>query len=100
MSRLAFFSRFRRDFQTSHASPTRLTALTIAALISLIPSGGADTYSDWKARVFSASEQSDPAISGETALSPAGDGIATLLKYAFALDPYEEGSFGLPQAGL
>jgi hypothetical protein len=65
----------------------------------LVPtfSARSDTYSDWKSRVFSAEEQADPAISGELALSPAGDGIPNLLKYAFAVDPHENGTFALPQ---
>ena len=37
----------------------------------------AGTYADWKASVFSATEQANPSISGEGA-SPAGDGISNL----------------------
>jgi alpha-tubulin suppressor-like RCC1 family protein len=90
----------RDDFRGPYASPRRLMAAAVVALVSFIPSGGADTYSAWKARVFSDTEQADPSISGETALSPAGDGIPNLLKYAFALDPHQNGSFALPQIGF
>ncbi len=66
-------------------------------VISLVRGGGADTYPEWKARVFTEAEQADPAISSETALSPAGDGIPNILKYAFGVDPHVDGSFALPK---
>jgi len=81
--------------------PSRLLFLgTLALLIGFTISVSGDTYSAWKARVFSDTEQADPAISGELALSPAADGIPNLLKYAFALDPHRDGSFALPQLSL
>jgi alpha-tubulin suppressor-like RCC1 family protein len=58
---------------------------------------GADTYLEWKARVFTEAEQADPSVSRETALSPAGDGIPNLLKYAFGIDPHLDGSLALPK---
>jgi probable HAF family extracellular repeat protein len=57
----------------------------------------ADTYSSWKARVFTGDEQNNPAISGELVSSPAGDGIPNLLKYAFGVDPHLDGSLALPK---
>jgi alpha-tubulin suppressor-like RCC1 family protein len=78
--------------------PILLTTFVIWTAFAI--STGGDTYSAWKSRVFSAAEQADPAISGELAASPAGDGIPNLLKYAFDLDPHQDGSFGLPQPGL
>src|SRR5438105_2983343 len=60
----------------------------------------ADTYSNWKSRVFSVNEQADPTISDELAPSPAGDGIPNLLKYAFAVDPHLDGTFALPQVAV
>jgi alpha-tubulin suppressor-like RCC1 family protein len=100
MSWRTLFYSARRDFQALHTPPRRFFAAAIIASVSFIPSGGADTYSAWKARVFTETEQADPSISGETALSPAGDGIPNLLKYAFALDPHQNGSLALPQIGL
>ena len=57
----------------------------------------ANTYANWKARVFTPEEQNDPAISGQLAPSPAGDGIPNLLKYAFDVDPHVDGSLALPR---
>src|SRR5205823_1072425 len=100
MSRRSLFYSVRRDFRFSHTSLRRLVAAAIVASLSFIPSGGADTYSAWKARVFSETEQADPNISGENVPSPAGDGIPNLLKYAFSLDPHQDGSFALPIISL
>src|ERR1700736_4745487 len=69
------------------------------AVAFLTVSGQADTYLGWKQRVFTEAEQTDPTISGELTPSPAGDGIPNLLKYAFGLDPRQDGSLGLPQLG-
>jgi len=81
--------------------PSRLLFLgALAFLIGFAISVSGDTYLAWKARVFTDTEQADPAISGELALSPAADGIPNLLKYAFALDPHKDGSFALPQLSL
>ena len=74
----------------------RWLALAVAGLIGFAPAGGADTYQEWKTRVFSEAEQADPAVSGATALSPAGDGLTNLLKYAFGVDPHVDGSLALP----
>src|SRR3954470_22297641 len=73
-------------------------ALSILVMFAFSVSG--DTYSAWKARNFTKEEQADPAISGELALSLAGDGIPNLLKYAFGLDPHVDGWLGMPQGGL
>jgi probable HAF family extracellular repeat protein len=72
----------------------------VIAILALI--GGtvrSDTYIEWKTRVFTEAEQADPAVSSETALSPAGDGIPNLLKYAFGIDPHLDGSLALPRIG-
>src|SRR5207302_861525 len=63
-------------------------------------SGHADTYSEWKQRVFNQAEQANPAISGQLAASPAGDGIPNLVKYAFGIDPHQNGALQLPQVGF
>jgi hypothetical protein len=44
-----------------------------------------NTYGNWKTQVFSAAEQANPAISGETA-DIMSDGIPNLMKYALGLD--------------
>jgi hypothetical protein len=76
----------------------RLRVFFECALLALLATSlRADTYSNWKARVFTEGEQADPTISGELALSPAGDGIPNLLKYAFAIDPHQDGSLALPK---
>lgn len=71
-----------------------------AAMLCFGAGGNADTYQEWKSRVFNEAEQADPTISGETALSPAGDGIPNLLKYAFGIDPHADGSLLLPKISL
>ena len=63
----------------------------------LASSAKADTYAAWKARNFSAQEQADPTISGESA-NPAGDGISNLMKFALAIDPQQNGTVQLPTA--
>ena len=78
----------------------KLTFLSLAIVLALAITLHSDTYSAWKARVFTQEEQADPAISGELALSPAGDGIPNLLKYAFAVDPHIDGSLALPTVSL
>jgi autotransporter-associated beta strand protein len=55
-------------------------------------------YTSWKSQHFTLAERSDPNISGDLA-TPAGDGIANLLKYALNLDPHLSGASGLPTAG-
>ena len=84
-------------------APTRRTSFRLAIIgltaSLLVASGQADTYLEWKQRVFTESEQADPAVSGELAASPAGDGIPNLLKYAFGLDPHQDGSLAMPRIG-
>jgi len=48
----------------------------------------ADTYATWKASVFTATDQANAAVSGETA-NPSGDGVPNLMKYALGLNPYQ-----------
>ncbi len=44
------------------------------------------SYADWKKKMFSATQQNDPSVSGPTA-DPDGDGVPNILEYAFNLDP-------------
>ncbi len=77
----------------------RRRALSFAAIliVGLVRGAAAETYPEWKARVFTEAEQADPSVSSEIALSPAGDGIPNILKYAFGVDPHLDGSFALPK---
>src|SRR6516164_6976517 len=89
-------------FQSKRAPCWKISAqfaAVAAASAFLAATTEADTYPEWKHRVFSEAEQADPAISGELAPSPAGDAIPNLLKYAFGIDPHQDGSLGLPQLG-
>src|SRR5689334_1063746 len=79
---------------------TSTLAIACFAVVLFATSGQADTYLEWKQRVFSETEQADPTISSELAFSPAGDGIPNLVKYAFAIDPHQNGSLQLPQVGF
>lgn len=78
-------------FRSSYLFTVALLACTL-----FTTGASADTYAAWKARVFSAQEQANPAISGEQA-NPAGDGIINLMKYALALDPHQNSVAGLPK---
>jgi hypothetical protein len=66
-----------------------LARSSFAAMVPLagpVPQGM--TYGDWLLLKFpNPADRADPAVSGRLA-SPAGDGIANLLKYAFGLDPW------------
>ena len=90
----------RRNGTRTPRGKTRLILAVFVGMLCFAAGGGADTYQEWKTRVFSEAEQADPAVSGETALSPAGDGIPNLLKYAFGIDPHISGSFLLPSISL
>ncbi len=65
--------------------------LAFAAWVLTIASASADTYAQWKARVFTTAEQGNPAISDESAI-PAKDGVTNLEKFAFDLDPHQNGA--------
>lgn len=81
----------------SSPRPLLLGFLLVTLVIGMAcPHAWADTYADWRGRVFSTAEQANSAISGEGA-SPAGDGIANLTKYALNLDPHQDGSASLPR---
>ncbi len=56
-------------------------------------------YSAWQDQFFTPTDLSDPAISGDTA-DPAGDGIPNLMKYALGLDPFSNGTAGLPVSAI
>src|ERR1700745_1985848 len=93
MSRRALFS----IYICTRGQPCRFSSALLATAIVLSAAlANADTYQAWKARVFTEAEQADPAVSSETALSAAGDGIPNLLKYAFGLDPHQDGTLALP----
>ncbi len=77
----------------------RRISLPILFAALLATAGNSDTYPEWKARVFSAAEQNEATVSGETA-NPAGDGIPNLLKYALGLDPHQSSSAGLPTTSI
>jgi sugar lactone lactonase YvrE len=62
-----------------------------ASLILVIQS----SFASWQARWFSPVQLANAAISGATA-TPAGDGIPNLLKYALNLNPFTNGTSGLP----
>ena len=81
-----------------NASSVRLWKILTLALAAWLLADGpiqADTYAQWAARVFTAQEQSDSTISGENA-TPAGDGVSNLMKFAFDLNPHQNGVAGLP----
>ena len=68
-----------------------------------IPDPGAQRlpmdFSQWATTKFSAAEQLDPMISGETA-DPNHNGIPNLLEYALNMDPKGAWSTGLPRGGV
>ena len=56
-------------------------------------------YASWQNTVFTQAQLSNPAVSGDTA-SPAGDGIPNLMKYALNLNPWANGTGGLPAGAI
>ena len=61
--------------------------------LTILPTASA--YQLWQSLVFTTPQLSYPTISGDTA-NPTGDGISNLLKYALHLDPFVNGTSGLP----
>jgi hypothetical protein len=59
--------------------------------------GTSSTKLAWLQNYFTTTQLGQPAIVGDTA-EPIGDGIPNLLKYAFNLNPWENGQPLLPQA--
>ncbi len=57
-----------------------------SAVATLTVNGPTTGFSSWQALNFSSQQHANPAISGPGA-SPAGDGIANLMKYALGLPP-------------
>ncbi len=58
----------------------------LAMTVGDAPDPDTPSFSDWREEHFTEAERADPGISGPGA-SPAGDGIANLLKYAADLPP-------------
>jgi hypothetical protein len=56
-------------------------------------------YQIWQHQNFSSTQLTNAAVSGDT-VSPAGDGIPNLMKYAFNLNPFVPSTGGLPQGSL
>lgn len=56
-------------------------------------------FAAWENAVFSPSALTNPTVSGVSA-SPAGDGIPNLIKYALNLNPYANGTSGLPVSAI
>ncbi len=83
----------------SLAQGNRSVTLTVATDFSLsagTPASATATildkpYDAWRHGRFSAAQLADPAVSGEAA-DPDGDGLANLLEYAFAGEPFVAGS--------
>jgi hypothetical protein len=63
---------------------TYLTGALASATVTIAPS--LTTYETWRATKFTAGEQLDANISGQTA-DPDGDGLKNLLEYALNLEP-------------
>ncbi len=68
---------------TARLTLTNIIPLPGAALA--VPSGA--SFADWRETFFEGGDQTDDTVSGPLA-TPAGDGVANLLKYAFGLDPW------------
>jgi len=92
--------RLIEDMNLDFPLPIQREALT--AVIPLAgPTGPGFAYSDWvNANFPDPADQANPDLSGRLA-TPAGDGVANLLKYAFGFDPLTPVSgVDLPQAVL
>lgn len=82
---------------------------TFAATITAINTSGTGaaplsitimaSFGGWQNQWFTPTQMADPSIAGDTA-DPAGDGIPNLIKYALGLDPWTDGSQGLPACGM
>ncbi len=59
----------------------------------LAATGAPVAYAAWQAQYFSAAQQADPTVSGAT-VTPQGDGVSNLLKYAFNINPAQPMSAG------
>lgn len=95
-------------FEARRASSTTDSSSSVAARIGEvryvpIPNdffAEAPHFASWRLRNFGAAELADPGQSGAAA-TPAGDGVAHLLKYAFDLDPKQAADFAqLPSAQM
>ena len=60
-----------------------------------LTNGPADSFEDWRQRTFSAGELANPLIS-DPQVSPFGDGVENLLRYAFGVPAGENASSHLP----
>ncbi len=68
---------------------TAATGYCVADYLEFAPvaTPAENTFDHWKGCHFTAAQFHDPALAGPLA-APAGDGVANLLKHAFALDPW------------
>jgi uncharacterized repeat protein (TIGR03803 family) len=57
------------------------------------------SFAGWESEWFTPAQLGDPTCSGDT-VTPAGDGIPNLLKYAFNLNPWANGTGGLPVVSI
>ena len=86
---------------TAAATGTPAATATNAVTISAINLGGTGSatlsllvqtpYAAWQSAMFTASDLTNPAISGAAA-APAGDNIPNLMKYALNLNPWTNGA--------
>lgn len=65
---------------------------------SLVANFQPNSWSSWQSSNFAPEQLADMAISGDAA-SPANDGVANLLKYAFGMNPNTNSRTGLPIGG-
>ncbi|MCL4177674.1 MAG: carbohydrate binding domain-containing protein [Verrucomicrobia bacterium] len=102
-SRLAAWS---LDERGQRKSPLSVTGDTTHAVLNVDGSAAtlwyeleiAGGFASWQSEHFSAAELLDPWVSGPLA-APAGDGVANLAKYAFALPPHSPApTAALPRA--
>jgi hypothetical protein len=78
---------------------TRALAGGMSAVGIHVPAPGATGFAQWQARHFLLSELAPGGI-GHANGSPAGDGVANLLKYGFAMNPFSPDRSGLPTCSL
>jgi hyaluronate lyase len=90
---------------TGTATATGTSDLTVSAInlggtgTAVVTLAVVTPYAVWQSSYFTAAQLADPTISGDSA-DPAGDGIPNLLKYALNLNPWMDGSSGLPVGSI
>jgi hypothetical protein len=80
---------------TNGQRPTTLLGNGTNAIGIRVPGPAASGFTHWQARHFSLSEMATGGI-GSPVGAPAGDNISNLLKYAFAMNPFDPDRDGLP----